>query len=179
MSSLELNKIFGAILLAGLIGTLSGFIADKLVEPKPLAKPVYVVETAAASPTPAKAAAPSGPAPIAPLLAKADPANGAKIARICHTCHDFTKGGPNRIGPNLWGIVGDKQAHMPTFSYSAAVSKLGGTWTYVELNKFLYSPKAYAPGTKMTFAGLKNDQQRADVIAWLRTQNDNPPPLPK
>ncbi|MDR3515963.1 MAG: cytochrome c family protein [Azospirillaceae bacterium] len=180
MSSLELNKIFGAILLAGLVGTLSAFIAEKLVEPKPLAKPVYVVQTAPADSGAAKPAAePAGPAPIAPLLAVADPANGQKVTKVCQTCHNFDKGGPNKIGPNLWGIVGDKQAHLPSFAYSDAVAKLGGTWTYDELNKFLYSPKAYAPGTKMTFAGLKNDKERADAIAWLRTQNDNPPPLPQ
>ena len=125
------------------------------------------------------AAAPSGPAPIGPLLASADPAAGQAASKACAACHSFDKGGANKVGPNLYGIVGAKHGHIDGFAYSDAIKGKAGPWNYDELNKFLYDPKAYAPGTKMTFAGLKKDQERANVIAYLRSLSDNPAPLPQ
>lgn len=179
MSSLETNKIFAAILLAGLIAMLAGFVANQLVQPTELAKTAYNVpvpkSTGAASAAPAEAK----PAPIAPFLAKADPKQGEKIAQVCMACHTFNKGGPAKIGPNLWGIIGAKHAHMAGFDYSDAMKKFPGNWTFEELNQFLFHPQGYVVGTKMPFAGLPKEKDRADVIAWLRTQSDNPEPLPK
>ncbi len=112
------------------------------------------------------------------LLKAADPATGEKVAAKCKACHDFAKGGPNKVGPNLWDIVGAKQAHLDNFNYSDAVKGLGGQWTYENLDKFVTAPKEYAPGTKMAFPGLKKPEDRAAVIAYLRTLSDSPKPLP-
>jgi cytochrome c len=156
-----------------------GIVASNLNSPEELQKPANKIE--GVSETPAGGAQkPAGPAPIAPLLAKADPKKGEALAdKICAACHTFTKGGPNRIGPNLWNVVGRKQASEPGFDYSSALKKHTGTWTYDQLNDWLDKPSAYAPGTRMSFAGFQSDSQRADVIAYLRTLSDNPEPLPK
>lgn len=178
--SMEWNKIFGAVLLAGLIAMLAGFASKVLVHSKPLEKSVYVVATPEGASAPAdKGAAPAGPAPIAPLLAAASPDAGQKVAKACAACHSFDKGGAAKVGPNLYGVVGGPKGHMQGFGYSDALVKTGGSWSYDELNKFLYDPKAYAPGTKMTFAGLKKDDDRAAVIAYLRSLADSPQPLPQ
>lgn len=178
--SMEMNKIFGAILLALLIGTLSGFIAEVLVHPKPLEKAAYVIAVPETAPTAEAGSAPTGgAAPIGPLLAKADPAAGQTAAKACAACHSFNKGEPGKVGPNLYGLVGGPKAHVQGFGYSDALAKKGGNWDYEELSQFLYDPKGYAPGTKMTYAGVKKDQERANIIAYLRSLHDNPPPLPQ
>jgi len=179
--SMEANKIFGAILLALLIGTLSGFIAEVLVHPKELEQNAYVIpvpEGGAAGKADA-AAAPAGPAPIGPLLASADPAAGQTASKACAACHSFGKGEPGKVGPNLYGIVGGPLAHQQGFAYSDAIAKKGGNWDYEALNQFLADPKGFAPGTKMVFAGVKRDQERANIIAYLRSLHDSPPPLPQ
>lgn len=179
--SMEWNKIFGAVLLAGLIAMLSGFVSEVLVHPKKSEKNAYVVAIPEGQSSHADkgGGAPTGPAPIAPLLAKADTAAGQGTAKACAACHSFDKGGANKVGPNLFGIVGSPKGHAQGFGYSDALVKTGGQWTYEELNKFLSDPKAYAPGTKMTFAGLKKDNERANVIAYLRSLADSPQPLPQ
>jgi len=180
MHGFEFNKLLAAILVALLVAMVSGWIAHKIVNPTKLEKNVYVVEGVSTAPESGTApAAPQGPAPITPLLANADVAAGEKYARVCGTCHTFGKGEAAKIGPNLYGIVGSKHAHMEGFDYSDAMKAMAGNWSFDELNEFLYSPRAHVPGTKMTFAGIKNDQDRANVIAWLRTLSDNPAPLPK
>lgn len=180
MNSFEFNKMFAAILVALLVAMFAGFVADKVVKPTALEKNSYVVEGVAASSSAApEAAAPKGPEPIAPLLAKASAEAGQKAARVCGACHNFAKGEPAKIGPNLYDIVGAKPANMPGYSYSEGMKKMTGTWSYEDLNEFLYNPRAHTPGTKMTFAGIKNDQERANVIAWLRTLSGSPVPLPK
>jgi len=180
MSSLEMNKVAAAVLTGGLIAMMTGFIAEVLVEPKHLEQNAYVVDTSAiAGAAPAAKEEQGGPAPIAPLLASADPAAGEKAAKACASCHSFDKGGGAKVGPNLWGVVGGPHGHMEGFAYSSAIKDMPGTWDYEALNHFLYNPKGYAPGTKMTFAGIKKDQERANVIAWLRTQADSPVPLPQ
>src|SRR5271170_6766339 len=157
MNGFELNKIIAAVLLAVLVAMFSGFLAKELVEPEKLAKNAYVVEGVGQEPT-ATAAAPAGPPKIEPFLAKADVAAGEKTARVCGTCHSFGKGEPAKIGPNLYGIIGSKHGHMEGFSYSDAMKAMPGDWAADELNEFLYSPRTHVPGTKMTFAGLTNDQ---------------------
>lgn len=121
---------------------------------------------------PATSSAPeAAPAPvdINALMASADATRGADDVRKCAVCHDFTKGGPNRVGPNLWGIVGANKASHPSYSYSAALKGLGGKWTVEDLYHFLNGPKKFAPGTKMSFPGFAKPQNVADVIAYLKT----------
>ena len=178
MHGFEFNKILAAILVAMLVAMVTGFIAHKLVHPEMLAKNVFVVEGAAPETTSGTAAAPTGPPAIEPFLAKADVAAGEKYARVCQTCHSLGKGEAAMIGPNLYGVVGGPHAHMEGFNYSAGLKAKTGPWTFDELNEWLHKPSSYVPGTRMTFAGLNNDQQRADVIDYLRTLSPNPEPLP-
>jgi cytochrome c len=176
MASLEMNKIAGAILVAGLVAMVTGFVAHELVNPERQGGESAGSETAAA---PAAPAAPAAIEPVSPLLAKADSAAGQETAKKCMSCHDFTKGGPNKIGPNLWGIVGSHPAEVPNYAFSDAMkARAAKTWTYEELNDFLAGPKKVVPGTKMTFPGLPKVQDRANVIAWLRTLSDQPVALP-
>ncbi|WFU47683.1 c-type cytochrome [Sinorhizobium terangae] len=120
--------------------------------------------------------------PIAPLLAKADPAAGEAIFKKCASCHTVEKGGPNKVGPNLWGVVNRPVASHEGFSYSAGMQTFseGGkvVWDFDHLSFFLEAPKKHVPGTAMGFAGLKKAEERANLLAWLREQSDNPAPLP-
>ena len=129
--------------------------------------------------TPASAGG-GAPQPIADRLASADPKVGqADTLKLgCVACHTFNEGGKAGIGPNLYGVVGGPHAHMPGFAYSAALKAHDGPWTYDELDKWLTKPAAYAPGTKMTFVGISDPKERADVIDYLRTLAANPEPLP-
>ena len=178
MGGMEFNKIFAALLIAGIVASLSGFIAKKLVQPEELEENAFKIEIAEAGGT---GAAPKVelPDPILGMIAEADIVRGQKVAKACAACHVFDKGGPNGVGPNLWNTVGKTKQHAANFSYSGALAANGGpVWTYAELNHFLWKPKKYAPGTKMTFIGVKKTQDRAALIAWLRTLSDNPAPLP-
>ena len=179
MSSMEFNKIAGAVLTAGVIAMFAGFIADLLVSPGGIDEAIYSVPISGEGG--AEGATAEGPAlePVMPLLASADPANGEKVAKACTACHSFDKGGANKVGPNLWNIVGAKHAHAEGFAYSDALEGMADKdWTYEELNAFLANPKAYAPGTKMGYAGLKKVGARADIIVWMRSLSDNPVALP-
>lgn len=180
MGGMEFNKIFAAILVAGIIAMLGGFVSKQVIHSDKLEKDVYTIEAAVEGAGGAAAAAgPAGPEPILAMLASADVAKGEKISKACAACHTFPKGAPAGVGPNLWGVVGGPKDHMPGYAYSGALLEVGGkTWTYEELNKFLYKPKAYAAGTKMSYAGLKKGEDRAALIAWLRTQADAPKALP-
>jgi cytochrome c len=176
MSNLELNKVVASVLVAGLVGMAAGNLSDILYKPNLNAKHGYTIELTEAPVT--------GTAPvevkvdIIELLAKSNADNGAKLVKKCALCHSFTKGGPNKVGPNLWGIVENKKIHRDDFSYSKALTAKGGTWTYEDLYHMIHKPMEYIPGTKMNFIGLKKPQDVADVIAYLRTLSDNPVPLP-
>ncbi len=178
MDNLEVNKGVAAVLVAGIVFMVSGVVASLVVKPHQLHETVLKIETTAGGP----AAAP-GPAepltPIGPLLASADPAAGEAAAkRQCGACHTFTEGGKAGVGPNLYNIVGAAHGHMQGFNYSAAIKGKEGPWTYEDLNHWLKKPSAYAPGTRMAFAGINSDKQRADVIAYLRSLSAAPAPLP-
>lgn len=126
------------------------------------------------------AAAPAVAIDLGTLLASADPAVGKDKARVCVSCHDFANGGPNRIGPNLWGVVGRDVASHGGFAYSPAMSAEPGTWTYQLLFDYLASPARTVPGTKMSFAGMRRPEDRAAVIKYLTTLGSAPPmPVPK
>jgi cytochrome c len=119
-------------------------------------------------------------APIANRLATADPANGEKVFQKCAACHTATKGGANGVGPNLYGVVGEGiGTGAGGFAFSDALKSKGGAWDFDALDKWLTSPRKFADGTKMTFAGLSKGSDRADVIAYLNQQSDSPKPLPK
>src|SRR5579859_2169008 len=178
MDSFELNKIIGAVLATCIVLLVTSFTASALFASKPPQKPGFAIavkEKGAA--TKEAAAVPSEP--IEKLLQTASVEKGQAAAKVCLTCHTFEKNGPNRVGPNLYGIVGDKRGEGRNgFNFSAAMKAKGGTWTYDDLNKFLTNPKAFIPGTAMGFAGIQKDSQRADVIDYLHTLSDNPVPLP-
>jgi cytochrome c len=176
--SLEFNKAAAAVLTAGITFMVAGLVGEVLVHP------VRPHEPAIAIGAPAEAAAPAAAAPavepIAPLLANANVDNGRALAnRLCGSCHTFEQGAANRVGPNLYGVVGEPHAHAQGFNYSPAMAALKDKpWDYESLNAFLHKPAAGVPGTRMAFAGISNNQQRADVIAYLRSLAAEPKPLP-
>ena len=179
MNSFELNKILGAILGTCLITLALNIGAGAIFAPEKPAKPGFAIaakETNAAEPSAKK----EPEQPIEALLATASIERGQATAKQCQACHTFQKGEPNRVGPNLWGIVNSGRGEGRNgFNFSSAMKSKGGKWTYDELNKFLSNPRGYIAGTAMTFAGLSRETQRADVIAFLNTLSDSPQPLPK
>lgn len=181
MDSNEVNK-----LLAGLLGTVFVVFSVGLVSNALFASPApekfgFAIE--AAEPAEGGAAAPAAEAkPIADLLATANAEAGAAVFKKCQACHSGEKGGPNKVGPDLWDIVDRPVAEHEGFAYSAGMKEFskGGAekWTYDNLNHFITSPKKFVKGTAMGFAGLPKDEDRANVIAYLRTLSDSPKPLP-
>ncbi len=179
--NLEKNKIIASILLAGLLAMLSGTAAKILYgasshsegEEKRGYKIEGVVADANASESKQEEVDKLG------LIASADANAGANVAKKCLTCHSFEKGGANKVGPNLWNIVNKAKAATAGFQYSKTLTEMKSQkWGYEELWAFLNAPQAYAKGTKMAFAGVKNPQELANLIAHLRTFSDAPAPLP-
>ncbi len=164
------NTIAGWV-LAGCAAALGLGIASGMVfhsgAPE---KPGYPVEGAAEAGGGAAAAV-----PIATLLASADVTKGAEVFKKCAACHTVNQGGANGIGPNLWGVIGKKHGHLAGFAYSSALTGVAGNWDFDAMNAWLTSPRKYAPGTKMTFAGLGSAEDRANVIAYLNSQGSNLP----
>jgi len=177
--SLELNKIAASVLTAGVVAMGTGFVANLLVHPEVPEEPVYQVAMQASDGGQGQQPEqPSGPQPIQPLLADADTEAGRQAMRACGACHSFEKGGANKVGPNLYGVVGNEIASHDGFGYSNALSEKEGEWTYEKLNAFLHNPSEWAPGTNMSYPGIKEVQKRANVIAWLRQNDDDPMALP-
>ncbi len=178
MDSFEFNKIAGAVLGTGLLVLGLKNFGGELFHTEAPEKPGMIIEVADAT-APSDGGTPAAAVPIALLLAKADVAKGADAAKACGACHDFTKGGPNKVGPNLWDIVERPIGSAPGFAYSDGIKALSAEkWTYEHLNDWLLAPKAMVAGTKMSYAGMKKDQTRADVIAYLATLSDAPKPFP-
>jgi cytochrome c len=178
MDSFEINKVLGA-LLGTFLALQAVHIASGAIFTAPTpAKPGYEI---AVTEQPAGGAAPQAPAevPIETLLPTASIPKGTADVRVCQACHTFQKGQGANVGPNLYGVVGRPVASVAGFNYSAALKAKGGTWTFDALNDWLKNPRADVPGTLMTFAGIDDEKERADVIDYLNSNSDNPLPLPK
>ena len=182
MSSFEFNKILAAIILALIVVVIISIVGDIIVDTNKadLKETAYKIDI----PKPDMSALVSSTStseaiePIIELLSAASLENGEKIYKKCGACHNSEKEGKSKIGPNLWNIINRPKASSVGFAYSNAIVEFGGTWTYEDLNNFIYQPKKYIKGTKMNFTGLKNVQDRADLILFLRLQSDSPVPLP-
>jgi cytochrome c len=182
MDSFEFNKIAMAV-LATVFGVFSvNIISDAIFHAEAPEQQAFVIAEGAGTEE-STGSEPAGPAfePVAPLLASADPAAGENLFRRCATCHTVEQGGQNKVGPNLWNVVNSPIAAHESFSYSTALEEYGEgkNWTYEELNGFIWKPKSYVRGTAMGFVGLADVEDRADVIAYLRSLADTPAPLPE
>ena len=180
--SLHVNKIAAAGLTAGVIAMAAGLVGNLIIHPPGYHHDeeheyAYVIEGSGA-PVEAVVEEEPGIEPVLALLADADVGSGERRARACTACHAFEAGGPNKVGPNLWNIVNAPKAQVAGFSYSDALASIAEPWGYHELNLFIAAPKEYAPGTKMSYGGMRNVNHRAELIAWMRTRADTPAPLP-
>jgi len=163
------NTVAGCVLASALFAMVIGKVSNAVVHPHMPAKPAINVPAAAESAA-ASSAAPAELAPIEPKLAGANADAGkALFQKQCFTCHTTDKGGANKVGPNLWAVIGRKKAGHDGFSYSSALQAKGGNWSVEDINHMIFKPTAYVRGTKMAFAGLGKEQERADVIAFLKT----------
>lgn len=175
MDSFEWNKIAGALLFALLIW-MGLKEVNLFINPEPEAVAGYEVPGVELSPT-ATAEAPKE-VPFAVLLAQGSVEAGRRAYNKCKSCHTIEEGGRNGTGPNLWDTVGNVKGHIPGFNYSSALLEKGGTWTYEALDAWLKRPAEYIPGNRMAYGGIRNAQERADLILYMREYTPNPPPLP-
>ncbi len=182
MDSFELNKIIAAVLLTVLIIIGIGKFTDVLFhveKPKESAYKIEGLEIASAS------TASSGSevkvveaVDIKALLAMGDLVHGEKVFKKCSACHIIASGGKNMIGPNLWSVIGRTAGSVSDYKYSKAMIAYGKEWTFEEMNSYLIKPQAYIRGTKMAFAGLRKEKDRASVILFMNSKSSSPKPLP-
>jgi cytochrome c len=167
------NTINGWILFAGIVALGGSIVSGEVFKAERPEKMGYPIEGVVAEGEGGEAAK-----PIEFYLASADPAKGEQVFKKCTACHNADKGGANALGPNLWGVLGEPVGKGHGFPFSEALAGHGGTWDWNTLSDWLANPKKFAPGTKMTFAGLGNPEDRANVIAFLNSRSDAPKPLP-
>jgi len=180
MNSFEFNKILGAVLGTVILIMGVGFIADALYAPIEGDGPGYTLPEADDG-SAAVAEVEVAAIPLAELLAASSASNGSRLIRSCAACHSVDPGGPNKSGPPLYDIVGAAIGGNDTFAYSEVLSQMnqdGGVWTYEALNSFISSPKAFSPGTKMTYPGMRKEQDRADLLAYLQSLSETPVDFP-
>ena len=181
MDSFEWNKIFMSVLGIVFMVMSLNFLSEAIFHSEIPEQPGYAIEVAEG--TSEEAEEDTGPAyePINALLASADISAGEKTFKKCAACHSNEAGGANKVGPGLYDVVGRAIASVSGFSYSAALKAYGEgkTWDYEELNGFLWKPKTFVKGTSMGFGGIKKAEDRAEIIAYLRSLSDNPMPLPE
>ena len=182
MDSFEINKIIGAILLTALIVIGIGKITDAMFyveKPKQSAYKVEGLEVADASKeTTEKSKKILEKVDIAQLLALGNLAHGEKVFKKCSACHMIASDGKNMIGPNLWNVIGRTAGSVNDYKYSKAMVAYGKEWSFEEMNSYLIKPQAYIKGTKMAFAGLRKEKDRASVILYMNSKGNNPKPLP-
>jgi cytochrome c len=180
MNSFEMNKFLGALLGTLLVLVAMRIASGAIFAPAVPAKPGYDIAVKEEQPQGGAEAAAPAAVPIETLLASASVDRGAQVAKQCQACHNFQEGQGPKVGPDLYNVVDRSIASSSGFNYSAALkSKAGDKWTFGLLNTWLTKPSAFAPGTAMTFAGISNEKQRADLIAYLDTLSSSPVPLPK
>ncbi|MDC1248210.1 cytochrome c family protein [Pelagibacteraceae bacterium] len=179
MDSFELNKIIASILLVALLVIGLGKLADDVFHVKQPKNPGYQVEIENQSTSlVTQVSEVEEKIDIVAIMALGDVAAGEKIFKKCAACHSIEKGGANKIGPALYGVVGSKVGHVSDYKYSKALATYGKQWSFEELNGFLTKPASYLKGTKMSYAGLRKETDRASVIKYLNQNSDNPIPLP-
>jgi cytochrome c len=178
MKNLELNKILGAFLLVAFVITFSNNFIEQFYgysTHEDERKDIIVSTDTTEEKNNNNTTITEKVFDIPVLLASADSEAGKKVANKCTSCHSFDKGGPNRVGPNLYGVIGAPVGNKDGFKYSEAMKGKGGNWGYEELFQYLYNPKKYIPGNRMAFGGIKDDKELANLIAYLRSTHDNPP----
>ena len=173
MGAFDANRVLTAILMIGAFVVGTRLLAEVLYAVPTLERPAYMVEGAEVVSITQTDASPAIE-DIHPLMATADVEAGKSLARKCLQCHGFEEGGKNKVGPNLWHSLGQKIGGSPGYAYSKAFKALEGNWTVEKLNKFLAKPKDFAPGTKMTFIGIKKAQDRANLIAYINSMSPAP-----
>jgi len=181
MDSFEINKIIAAILLTALIVIGIGKFTDVLFhvdKPKQSAYKIEGLESAVASTSSSSEMKVVEKVDIGQLLALGDLAHGEKVFKKCSACHMIASGGKNMIGPNLWGVIGRTAGSISDYKYSKAMVAYAKQWNFEEMNSYLIKPQAYIKGTKMAFAGLRKEKDRASVILYLNSKSNNPKTLP-
>ena len=180
MDSFEINKIVAAVLLVALLVIGIGKLSDVIFYVEKPEKPGYVVEVeqVATAGTETKSDTVLEKVDIAALLSMGDLAHGEKVFKKCAACHSIVKGGKNNIGPALYNVVNRQVGLVDDYKYSKALATYGKNWTFEELNGYLIKPAKWIKGTKMAFAGLRKEKDRASVILYLNKNSDNPLPLP-
>ena len=181
MDSFEINKIIAAVLLTALIVIGIGKFTDILFhieKPKESAYKVEGLETSVAKTSSSSEIKEVEKVNIGQLLALGDLVHGEKVFKKCSACHMIASGGKNMIGPNLWSVIGRTAGSVSDYKYSKAMIAYGKEWTFEEMNRYLIKPQAYVKGTKMAFAGLRKEKDRASVILFMNSKSSNPKPLP-
>jgi cytochrome c len=169
------TTIAGWVLFAGIVALGSSLVAGEVFKEERPEKMGYPIEGVVVEGADGAAAE----KPIEFYLASADPTKGEQVFKKCAACHNADNGGANQLGPNLWGVLGEPIGKgAGGFAFSPALGGVGGTWNWVNLSQWLSNPKKFAPGTKMTFAGLSNPVDRANVIAFLNAHSNSPLPIP-